>query len=38
MMEHVSYINDILPCSDRCHETMTSDGASFIHEGDITMF
>ena len=35
--EHVSYMNDILPCSDCCHETMASDGASFT-EGDITMF
>ena len=28
----------ILPCSDRCHETMTSDRACFIHEGYITMY
>ena len=34
---HVSWMNDILPCSDCCHERMTSDGASFT-EGDITMF
>ena len=37
MTEHVLSINDKLPCSDCCHETMTSDGASFT-EGDITMF
>ena len=29
---------DISPCSDRCRETMTSDGACFIHEGYITMY
>ena len=28
---------DISPCSDRCHETMTTDGAWFIPEGYITM-
>ena len=27
LTEHVSYMNDILQCSDRCHETMTADGA-----------
>ena len=27
LTEHVSYMNDILPCSDRCNETMTTDGA-----------
>ena len=27
LKEHVSYMNDILQCSDRCHETMTADGA-----------
>ena len=27
LMEHVSYMNDIIQCSDRCHETMTADGA-----------
>ena len=25
--EHGSYLRDILPCSDRCHETMTTDEA-----------
>ena len=30
-------MNDTLPCSDRCHETMTTDGAWFIHEWYITM-
>ena len=37
LTEHVSYMNDILPCSDRCHATMTTDGAWFIHEWYITM-
>ena len=37
MMQHVSYMNDILPCSDRCHETMTTNGAGFILKGYITM-
>ena len=30
LMEHVPNINDIYPCSDRCHETMTTDGAWLI--------
>ena len=32
LTEHVSYIDDLLPCSVRCHEMMTIDGACFIHE------
>ena len=35
--EHVSYLRDILPCSDRCHETITIVGACFIPKGYITM-
>ena len=27
----------IFSSSDRCHETKTTDGACFIHEGYITM-
>ena len=30
-------MNDILPCCDRCHETMTTDVALFIPWGYITM-
>ena len=30
LMEHVSYMNDILPCSDRFHQTMTTYGACLI--------
>ena len=37
LKEHVSYINDILPCPDRCYLTMTTDGAWLIHEWYITM-
>ena len=37
LTEHVSYMNDILQCSDRCHETMTADGAWFMTKGYITM-
>ena len=37
LTEHVLYMNDILQCSDRCYETMTTDGACFILEGCITM-
>ena len=37
LTEHVSFINDLLPCSDRYHETMTTEGAFFIHEWYITM-
>ena len=33
LTEHVSYTREILPCSDRCHKTMTTDGACFILEG-----
>ena len=35
LTKHVSYIYDILPCSDRCHETITTDGACL--NGWITM-
>ena len=31
MTKHDSYLRDILPCSDCCHLTMTTDGACFIH-------
>ena len=37
LTEHVSYLRDILPCSDCFHETMTTDGAWFIPYGYITM-
>ena len=37
LTEHVLYMNDILQSSDRCYETMTTDGACFILEGYITM-
>ena len=37
LKKHVSYLTDISPCSDRCHEKMTTDGACFILEGYITM-
>ena len=37
LTEHGSYLRDILPCSDRCHETITTDGAWFIPKGYITM-
>ena len=30
LTEHVSYMNYILPCYDRFHETKTTDGACFI--------
>ena len=37
LTEHDSYLRDTLPCSDRCHETTTTDGAWFILKGCITM-
>ena len=37
LTEQVSYTRDILPCSDRCHETITTEGACFIPEGNLTM-
>ena len=37
MMEHVSYMNDIFQCSDLCHKSMTTDGASFMPKGYVTM-
>ena len=37
LIEHVSYLMGMAPCSDRCHETMTTDGACFIHGRYITM-
>ena len=37
LTEHDSYLRDIWPYSDRCHETMTTDGAWFILERYITM-
>ena len=33
MTEHVSYMNDILPCCDRCHESTTTDGALIMPKG-----
>ena len=30
LSEHVSYLRDKLPCSDRCHVTMSINGACFI--------
>ena len=33
LTKHVSYMTDILPCSERCLETMTTDGACFIPLG-----
>ena len=37
LTEHGSYLKGILTCSDRCHETMTTDGAWFIPKEYITM-
>ena len=37
LSEHASYLRYILPCSVRCHETMTTVGACFIPKGYITM-
>ena len=37
LREHALYMRDILPWSDRCHETMTTDGAWIILVGYITM-
>ena len=37
MTEHDSYLRDKLPCSDRCHVTMTSHEAYFVHEWYIIM-
>ena len=37
LTEHASYINDILPCSDRCHEMLTTDGAWLKPKENITM-
>ena len=37
LTEHDWYIRDLLPCSDRCHKTMATDGACFIHEWYISM-
>ena len=37
LTEHVSYLRYISPCSDRCQETMTTDGACFIPKGWLTM-
>ena len=34
---HDSYLRDIYPCPDRGHETMTTEGACYIHEWYITM-
>ena len=37
LSEHVSYLRDEKPCSDRSHETMSTVGACFIPSGWITM-
>ena len=37
LREHDSYMNDILPCSFRCHVTMTNEWAWFIPKGYMTM-
>ena len=37
LTKHESYFRDKLPCSDRCHETMTTDGACFLPEEYISM-
>ena len=37
LTDPVSYMNDILPCCDRCHESMTTDRAWIIPKGWITM-
>ena len=37
LTEYVSYFRDKLPCSDRCHETMTTDGTCFLPEEYISM-
>ena len=37
LTEHSSYLRDISTSSDRCHETMTADGACFILEVYFTM-
>ena len=37
LTEHESYLRDILPCSDHCHETMSTDGVCFIPKGWITI-
>ena len=37
LTEHESYLRIILPCSDHCHETMSTDGVCFVPKGWITM-
>ena len=37
LTEQDSYLRDISPCPDRCHETMTTDGAWLIPKGYIIM-
>ena len=37
LTEHISHMNDILLCSDRCHEMMTTDGAWFVPKVWLTM-
>ena len=37
LTEHVSYLRDYKPCSDRYHETITTDRADIIPKGCITM-
>ena len=32
LMEHASYLRNTLPFTDRCYETMTTDGACFMTE------
>ena len=37
LTEYASYMSDILPCSDRCHVTVTNEWAWFIPKGYMTM-
>ena len=37
LTEHASYPRNVSPCSDRCQETLTTNGACFIDEWYITM-
>ena len=37
LTKHESYFSDKLPCSDRCHDTMTTEWACFLPEEYISM-
>ena len=37
LTEHVSYLKDIIPCSDRCHETMGTEGVCVMPEEYISI-